>query len=90
MADRNVDTVDFELKVSISLSNALAERMRTRLFQELRKIEGDDPEVLALEHDIAGLWARAIDRQLNPFDEVYDVSGEDLWDDYRWFADVSR
>lgn len=81
-------TTDFHLDVSISLEPALAERMRAHLFTELRQIEADDPEVLALEHDLPALWARALDRQRNPFAEVYEVSGEDLLDDYRWFAEV--
>lgn len=90
MAPDTAASVDFDLKVSISLTSGLADRFRIYCYTELCEIEADDPEVLALEHDLPGLWARMLDRQRNPFAEIYDVSGEDMWDDYRWFGDVIR
>lgn len=82
--------LNFDLTVSISVSPALADRFRTHLYAALCEIEGDEPEVLAMEDDLPALWARVLDRQLNPFGEIYEVSDEDLWDDYRWFAEVVR
>lgn len=89
------DWVAFDLRVSINVSPRLAERVRAFLFAELRYIEADDPEVLALEHDLAGLSARMLDRRGNPFadiarldddlsDEVADYGDEEFY----WFGEA--
>ncbi len=83
-------TLSGRMVACASLSPEMAQRLRSHLFRELCQIEAGDPEVLALEHDLPGLCQRALDRQIDPLAEAYEVSGDDLWEDYWYLGAPTR
>lgn len=83
-------TVNVRVIVDIDMTPELAERLTARLQDLLINHVGDavDEGWEAATAPLDALVARAFNRQLAPLSEMYDVAGDDLFEDYVTFGTV--
>ncbi len=79
------------LRVDVEMTPELAKRLTERLRDRLINHVGDDRDDNGWDAATApldALMARAFDRQLSPLGEMYDVAGDDLWEDYTTWGEA--